>query len=255
MRALCLASILAAACGIAASEPPLRLALYVYGRLFDGQHGIDRDVVEELARRSGECFDIQIMARARIWADLESGDLDLSVSGIRTPERERFAWFIPYLAMKNLALVHREVPVSGPQAFLARSTLQVGVVRSFRHGQGLDRLLEPLRIEGRVQESPSVEVIFRKLADRRVDAMFSQAPVFLHHLRMLGIEDRVRIEDWTPGEKGVPHGLVLSRRRFQEKDVARWRDHLEAMRRDGTLRRIFRRHLPPAEADRLLEGW
>lgn len=237
-----------------AAEPPIRLGLYVHGLLFDGHGGIDSDLVAELVRRSGWRFEVQVMARARIWADLEAGELDMTVSGIWTPERERFAWFLPYLSMKNLALVPKGLDLRTPEAFLRRRELQVGVVRGFRHGDAVDRLLEACRREGRVQESPDTLALFHKLRDRRVDLIFAQPPVFLRYLKELGMEGQVEILDWAPREKGVPHGLTLSRRRFSAEEVSDWRKLLEGMRRDGALRRIYRRHLPSEHADRLLEG-
>ena len=57
---------------------PYRLAFYEYGSLYhrgaDGQfHGIDKDVVEELARRSGCRFDTVLESRARTWQQLAAG--------------------------------------------------------------------------------------------------------------------------------------------------------------------------------------
>jgi len=77
---------------------PIRLAFYTYGAFYfedahGKEHGVDKDIVDALAKRSGCRFETQLMARARIWADLASGNLDMSVSGIETPERGQFAWF------------------------------------------------------------------------------------------------------------------------------------------------------------------
>ncbi|MBF0626905.1 MAG: transporter substrate-binding domain-containing protein [Magnetococcales bacterium] len=236
-------------------EKPIRLAFYEYGFLYDKGVGIDQDVVDELIRRSGCRFDTQVMTRARIWADLATGDLDMSVSGIRTPERERFAWFADYLIMKNYALVHGEVTagVQSAREFLRQTQLQIGVVRSFKHGVEQDQWLESLRQAGRVQETPDVETVFKKLKSHRVDAMFSQPPVFRKYLRDLHLADQVEVQDWTPEEKGVPHGLILAKSRFDALDAEQWQALLVAMRREGVLKKIFLRYLPEDEANRLLD--
>lgn len=250
--------VLSAACAvpIECGGKPIRLAFYDYGLLyFDQGRGIDKDVVDELVKRSGCQFELQVMTRARIWADLASGDLDMSVSGIQNSERDRFAWFAHYLTMKNYALVHKDVAVSVRRAedFIANPALQFGVVRAFRHGARQDQWLEPLRAANRVQESPSVEPIFRKLKDHRIDAMFSQPPVYRKYLQDYAMQDVVDIQDWTPAEKGVPHGLILAKSRFTEGQFAQWQKLVQEMRTDGTLRRIYHRYLPADEVRQLLD--
>lgn len=234
---------------------PIRLALYSFGFFYDRGRGIDKDFVEELARRSGCTFDVQVLARARIWADLESGDLDMSVSAIQTPQRDRFSWFIPYLAMKNQVLieVRSAEGVTGADAFLAKEGLQLGVVRSFKHGPGLDAWVEQLRSLGRVQESPNAETLFLKLRDHRIDALLAQPPVYLRYLQDLHMNQQVVIQDWAPGGKGVPHGLVLAKHRFSQAEAERWRALVQGMKQDGTLKLIYSRYLPASEVTKLLE--
>lgn len=235
---------------------PIRLAFYEYGYFyFDDGKGIDKDIVDALTQRTKCKFDVQVMTRARIWADLASGDLDMSVSGIRNAERDKFALFATYLTMKNYALVRRTAAASVRKAddFIGNPALQFGVVRSFKHGEKQDQWLAQLRKGQRVQESPDVETLFLKLKEKRIDAMFSQPPVYRKNLADSGLANEVTVEDWTPEEKGLPHGLILSRHRFSEADAASWQAVLSEMRADGTLRRIFMRYLPASEADRMVD--
>jgi polar amino acid transport system substrate-binding protein len=235
---------------------PIRLAYYDYGYFhFDQGRGIDPDVINELKQRTGCKFDTQVMVRARIWADLASGELDMSVSGIRNAERDKFAGFAYYLSMKNYALVQKNVAtqVHRGEDFVATKALQFGVVRAFKHGEKQDQWLDQMRKEKRVQESADAETVFRKLKEQRVDAMYSQPPVYRRNIDVLGMQNHVEVQDWTPGEKGLPHGLIMSRRRFSDAEVARWQALLNAMRADGTLKRIFTRYLPPDEAGKMLD--
>jgi polar amino acid transport system substrate-binding protein len=102
------------------------------------------------------------MARARIWADLANGASDMTVSGIQTAERDRFAWFSHYLTMKNYALVRlaNGTKIQGADNFLKQPKLKFGVVRAFRHGEQQDKWLNQLRAQQRVEESPDVDTIF-----------------------------------------------------------------------------------------------
>ena len=95
----------------------IQLAYYENGALYyrnqDGSYsGIDKDVVEEVARRSGCHFNTVLESRIRIWTQLSNGTLAMSVSGIATPEREKTSRFIPYFATRNYALLHRNAPAS-----------------------------------------------------------------------------------------------------------------------------------------------
>ncbi len=265
MRTVVATLLFAATAGVIAGtidcgSRPIRLAFYDYGFLYfdNEQHqaqGIDKDIIDELAKRSGCKFESQVMVRARIWADLASGEVDMSVSGIQNAERERFAWFAPYLLMKNYAIVQKNIAgqVKSASDFIAQANLSFGVVRAFKHGEEQDRWLTQLRAANRVQESPDVESIFKKLKESRVDAMFSQPAVYRKKIRDLKLDNSVVVQDWTPREKGVPLGLILAKSRFTEKDAEQWRKLIEAMRRDGSLKKIFERYLPPLEAAKLLE--
>lgn len=238
---------------------PIRLAFYDFGLFHFTEKnvstGIDKDIADELIKRSGCKFETQVMARARIWADLASGTLEMTVSGIQNAERDHFAWFAPYLTMKNYALVRlaNDTSVQSADDFLKQTRLKFGVVRAFRHGTEQDQWLDQLRAQRRVEESPDADTIFRKLRDHRVDAIFSQPPVYRKNLQDLDMMRKITVQDWTPKEKGVAHGLVLAKSRFSEAEAAQWRTLVEEMRKDGSLKKIYLRYLPAAEADRLLD--
>ncbi len=122
--------------------------------------GIDKDIVDELIKRSGCKFETQVMARARIWADLANGALDMTVSGIQTAERDRYAWFAHFLTMKNYALVRHanDAKVQSADDFLKQPKLKFDVVRAFRHGEQQDQWLDQLRAQQRVEENPDVDM-------------------------------------------------------------------------------------------------
>ena len=244
---------------MACGSKPIRLAFYEYGYFYfldkQGAAGIDKDIVDELSRRSGCKFDTQVMARARIWAELANGGLDMSVSGIQNPERDQFAWFAHYLSMKNYAVLGSAVPQATHSAkeFLQQPKLQFGAVRAFKHGTDQDKWLDQLRAGNRVQDSANVETLFKKLKEGRIDALFSQPAVYGKSLADLGLQQSTRIQDWTPDEKGVPHGLILAKTRFNAADAKAWQALVSTMRTDGTLKRIYAKYLSAGEASALLD--
>jgi polar amino acid transport system substrate-binding protein len=239
---------------------PIRLAFYEYGVFYftDSERrpkGIDHDIVSELIQRSGCRFETQVMARARIWSDLQSGALDMSVSGIQNPERDQFAFFAHYAAIKNYALVRADVASSirSAEDFVSKPDLKFGVVRAFKHGSKQDETLALLRAQGRVEESADVDTIYRKLKDKRIHAIFSQPPVYQRLTQAHNMAALVSIQDWTPSEAGVPHGLIMAKSRFSAAQAAQWKALVHEMRRDGTLKAIYSRYLSAADAQRTLD--
>lgn len=225
------------------------LAFYELGVLYyrdvDGTAaGIDKDVVEELTRRTGCQFNTVVESRVRIWHQMSQQLLDLSVSGIATPEREKFAHFIPYFQTRNYALLRLELSnaLPTPQAFLADATRKVGVVKSFKHGSFYDAWLQSLREQQRVVELADFETAVRMFKLGRVDAVLALPTSLIRLLQKEGLKDRIKVMDWAPQERLV-HGLIVSRQRVSPADQQALRAALAAMQADGSLYRIFKHHV------------
>lgn len=235
----------------------LRSAFYEYGTLYyktaDGSWtGIDKDVVDEVARRLGCTIDASTDSRVRIWAGLQSGNIDMSVSAMSTPEREKFGRLVPYLSERNYVLLNKTVPaeIRTMEEFLANPDLKIGVIKSFRHGKFYDTWLEQLRAQGRVYEAPDYPALLRLFRLGRVHAMMAISSGWYPLLKQE--QHALRVMDWAPPRDAVVGGLILSRQHIDEAMAARVSQTIRAMREDGTLKRIFERHLNPELAARLL---
>lgn len=238
---------------------PVSLGLYDYGLFYymktprEGE-GIDKDIVDELARRSGCRIETRVMTRARIWIEMEAGRLDMTVSAIPTPERQKFAWFANYITAKNFVVLRRELTgVRGPDEFLARKELRFGVVRSFRHGTEQDRLLDTLRSQQRVDEFVDVEALFWALKQHQINAVFAQPFVYGKLIRDDQLQNEVTVTDWFVQDRGVIGGLVMSRARFGKAEAEAWQALMADMRTDGTLLRIVSRYMPAEDARKMLD--
>ena len=207
--------------------------------------GIDKDIIDELARRTGCRFDGFLDSRIRTWTSLQAGVLDMTVSGVSTPEREEFVHFIPYIKVRN-QLVVRSQPSPSPttvEAFIKNPKLRLGVVRGFHHGEGFEALIADLRRQGRVDEYADADIVARVFALGKVDGLISQPLVWgpLSTKHRLG--DKVRFLPGLANDVTVA-GLALSRARVAETDVLLMGKGIEGMRADGTLMKIFSRYLP-----------
>lgn len=234
-----------------------QLAFYELGALYfklpqGGYAGIDKDVADELSKRTGCQFQTVLESRVRIWHQMSQQTLDMTVSGIATPEREQFARFVPYFSTRNFLLVSASLPARTHTAdgFLAEKNLRVAVVKSFRHGALYDAWLARLREQHRVEEAADFDSVVRLFMAKRVDA-FLALPTSLEPLRRKEMANSFVILDWSPSE-AVSHGLVLSRQRVPLRSVEIMQRGIRAMHEDGTLEKIYTRYVGAEQARYLL---
>jgi len=225
-----------------------KVAFYDHGALnsrqADGRwQGIDTDVIEELARRTGCRLVLRLESRVRIWTMMEAGQLDITVSGIATAERKRFAHFIPYFASRNYVLLSKDVDASvqSLDALAADPRYKVAAIKSFKHGPTLDAWLTALRAQGRVYDAVDFTALMRLAKTGRVHAIIALQTSWVP-LRADAAAAGFRIMDWAQKDQ-VVGCLVLSRARVPQATVDLLSQALGAMRQDGTLEAIFARHM------------
>jgi polar amino acid transport system substrate-binding protein len=177
----------------------------------------------------------------------------MSGSGIETPERLRFAWFINCMATKNYVIILKGVKASSSSEFLSNRSLLWGAVRSFKHGKYSDAFLDTLETRQQTVSCADLPTLYRLMKANRIQAVFSQPPTYAKYIKDFKLEDQVRIENWFPEEKPVTAGIVLSRKLFSGEEVRKWKTVIEGMRKDGTLKRIYTRYLGESGAEQMLE--
>lgn len=222
----------------------LSLALHDHGLLYSTQtgEGIDKDVADELIRRSGCQFSVTVMPRARIWQLIESGALDFSLSGITNDARDRFAGFAWYFSNKYYLLVRKDARVQRVADFENNAALKLGAIRSFRYGPSANRLLDRLDAEQRVSYSTSLDPLYQVLLSNRVQAMIIE-PFDYPAIEGTRLREQTAIVEFD--DPPVLHGLIMSRRALTAPQQQAWRALVDGMRADGTVQRIFEKYFPP----------
>lgn len=228
---------------------PIQFAHHEFGSFYGSGKGIDVDLAAELSRRSGCRFVETLKPRARIWRELEQGIVEMSGNGIETLQRNRFAAFIPYMAVRAHLLYRGtdKAPASIAE-LLERPGLKVGIVRSFMHGEPYDRALAQLREQGQVFEARDMEQLFGLLYKRRIHAVISHPVIYRYYLPQIDLPS-LQIVDLASGLPMVKASLVLSRKRFTDEQIAGWGRLMQSIREDGTLRTILVRHVGEYHAD------
>jgi polar amino acid transport system substrate-binding protein len=234
---------------------PITFALYENGYIYETESnsGIDKDVAEELSKRSGCRFEFSVKPRARIWAELENGNLMMTGSAIQTGQRDGFAWFVNYMAQKNYVLLAKSLDAKSAAQFAASPNLLWGAVRSYKHGEKADAFLQQMRQDARVMEEADLKTVFRRFATpERTSALLAPPPAYAKYIKEMNLAARVRIEDWFPEDKPILHGLVFSKKFFPASEMKKWRGIILQMLSDGTLKAIYKKYLGEVDAERML---
>ena len=250
--------LLSACIGIAASQSthaavcgPYKVAFYEYSARYfkdaGGQYvGIDKDVVDEMGRRSGCQLEGFLDSRAKTWGHLEAGLLDMTVSALSNPQRLTFAQFSPYIRTRKVLFARAPSGIKSIsfEAFTNDGKLRLGVVRAFQHGAVFNDWVSAMMLLGRVGEYTDPVSVVRAFGVGRIDAFIADPidhnPLIQRHQ----LEDKVVTLE-PPNQAAVLAGMAFSRKRVAEEDFQKMRLALESMRKDGTLLKIFQRYLPP----------
>ena len=220
---------------------PLSLALHEHGLLYSAQtgEGIDKDLADELVRRSGCRLSVSVMPRARIWQLIESGVLDFSLSGITNEARDRFAAFAWYESNKYYLLVRKDAGAQTLADFERDPALRLGVIRSFRYSPNANRLVDALNDARRVSFATSLEPLYQVLLDNRVQAMIIE-PFDYPTIEQSAIRAQTTIVEFD--DPPVLHGLIMSKKSLSPAQQQAWRALVDEMRADGSMQRIFEKY-------------
>lgn len=229
---------------------PIVLGLYEFGRFYHAGAGLDKDIGEQLAARSGCKFDMRVMLRGRIWQELHGGTVDMTLSAAAPAERKVFAWAIPYLTIKNMVILSKDVAagVRSQADFLAAPYLRLGMGRGHFPGKPYDGFITQLRNIARVDETDSTEQLYAMFKAGRFQAVIGTQLVYSGYFN----GDQARIEDWAPGGPRDPVHLMLSKKNFSADDAKRWEGLMKEMISDGSMQRMLERYLSPADAAKML---
>ena len=231
---------------------PYTLALHDHGLLYsaDTDSGIDRDFADALSRRSGCTIAISLMSLARIWQLIESGALDFSLSGIATPERLRYASFAWYFSNKYYLLVRKD---SGIRQIAQVDTIprfQLGVIRSFRYSDKANRLVDMLSAHDQVTQAGGLDPLYAALLSNRIQGMIME-PFDYPALQAKQLREQTAIIEFN--DPATPHGLIMSNKSLSAAEREKWRALVDAMRADGTVKRIFEKYFSAEMAETMVD--
>ena len=231
---------------------PFTLALHDHGLLYSQETGtgIDKDFADELERRSGCQIRVSLMSRARIWKLIESGALDFSLSGITNDERDRYADFAWYFSNKYYLLVRKDAGIDSLADFEHDDHFRLGVIRSFRYSESANHLVDKLTAANRVSQAGGLEPLYQALILGQIQGMIIE-PFDYPAIDEKRIRDVTAIVEFN--DPAIEHGLIMSKKSLSPAEREKWRALVNAMRADGTVRRIFEHYFKPGLADSMVD--
>ncbi|MRW87913.1 transporter substrate-binding domain-containing protein [Pseudoduganella sp. FT26W] len=228
---------------------PLRVAFYETGYLSFGDKGVDRELVAELVRRSGCRIEALTPPRARAYAMLQAGQVDIVTAALVNHQRDSYAFFVPYMQQRFAIVLRRDTAagIKTANAFAARPALRFGAVRGVNYGGERDQWVARMERERRLEQGASPTTAFRMLGSGRFDAMFAIPLQYEKELADLDMQNRVEIIDWFPDETAPLRTLAFSRKNFSADQLQAWEGVVKSMQKDGFVKRVLEKYLTPKE--------
>lgn len=233
---------------------PIVLGLYEFGHYYRAGAGLDKDVADQLAKRSGCKFDLRVTSRRMIWQGMQDGSIDITLSAFAPPERLAFAWAEPYLWVRYHVLLKKEVDsrVHTAADFIAAPNLRMGVGRGHMASAPYDEVVAQLRNIGRVEDVDDTDRMFAMFKAGRFHAMLGSPLVYGSYLKEELQANAIRIEDWSQNKPKMPVHMLVSKKNFSADESRRWGELMKSIAADGTMLRLVSRYVDADSAAKML---
>ncbi|HEY9100909.1 ABC transporter substrate-binding protein [Chitinimonas sp.] len=200
------------------------------------------DLLREVANRSGCRLLLEILpaARARALREVRPSPI-MAPTGASSAEANPALLFIP-MAREPMDLIIREdLPIEGWRQAEEDRKLVFGSIRGASYGEWVNRFLRDLPA-GRHDVSIDAETVYRKLGAGRIGATFGNAYVYRWYMDRGQLQGQVRVLP-VPAMRRVVVGVMLDTTALAPQDISLLKQTVEAVRDDGSFRRMMARYL------------
>lgn len=235
------------------TEKSFDVAFYEAGYFYSKGEGIDKDVIEELKKRGNYLFNYIELPLKRLWHNLENGTLPISVSGLSEPKRDKYVWFIPYIAQRSIVITTNKKFIS-PNVINSVRNAKVGVWNGFLLESYYENILRKVELNKGVVKVIRLNSLFKMLVEgERFDLIITIPVFFRKALKEIRPSSPIYFYDWNMDQKPSLYGIVLSKKYFSRNEFNRMKKIVEKMKSDGTLKRIFSKYLSKDEVQKSLD--
>lgn len=202
----------------------------------DGYHGIDVEILQELARR----LDLKLIVNECPWkrclTQMQKGQIDILSSLFKTSEREAYMHFIEpfyYSAHDTVFYVRRD----SSKNLIAYSDLQQMSVGTASGMKYFPRFDQDSKIDKQVVNLQSQ--LPKMLISYRIDTFLGDETVLDYLVIKAGLENRLQKAPFRVQNTGKGGYIALSKKSRFMKRQKEFSYHLKAMLDDGTIRLII----------------
>lgn len=233
-----------------AAESALRVPISPLGRVVyleqERPRGALVEMLEELGRRSGLALDMPVVPRARLLQMyLQAPGSDLLVPIAQGRSIEGLGDFVPLLRVRPTLILPRRRLAQAPADVrgLLASDWQGLRVRAAATSDDSEAVWQALAAQHRVTLVRDWATVLRMLLAGRADFTLFAPSLMQGETALFDAATREQLA-WRPiaGLELQTVGVLLSDRRLDAARRAMLRGHLQAMVRDGTVRRAMQRH-------------
>ncbi|GAB6095855.1 transporter substrate-binding domain-containing protein [Desulfatiferula olefinivorans] len=218
-------------------------APFAYASESDRLTGLDIDIVASILSKYSYSIDYQKAPWARLLKLLENGEIHICASAMKTPEREKFAYFsFPYQKETYLLFVRK-----GEASHYNLKRLQdiigtkfrLGILRGSLYGSEFERLMKDPDFSKHVEDVTTDEQNHIKLLANRFDGFIQEYSRMVTDGRKSGIINQV--EPLFVIEENILH-VMFSKKSVGPEVVDSFNEGLKIMMKDGTYQKIFEKY-------------
>lgn len=199
-------------------------------------------VLNEMAKRAQCKLSYVQRPWKRTLNELATGDVDLAMETLKTPEREQFALFSGPYSPTVIQLYHN---TNSARAWNIRTVadlerypgVRIGVARGDSFGSEIDQWLAQSHPGIVVDVAPTMQANLQKLAYGRIDLAFASS------LSAIAVIKSLRLNTISPLAVGwtiEDAHFAFSKISVSDGDFQRMNQALESMRKDGKLAELVR---------------
>ena len=209
--------------------------------------GFAVEILNEMSQRAACTLLFRQTPWTRSLKELASGETDIVMEALQTPEREKIARFsLPYSPTLIRLWVREKDALQWKFQTLEElsklAPFPIGVVRSDSYGPELDQWLKQPPPGIRTDPAPTVKSNLLKLAYGRVPIIVGNEAVM--QAVLAGMPDKTPIIPLPPQWHIQDAHFAFSRRSVDEPTFMAFQQALESMQRDKTYTRIYQKYFP-----------
>lgn len=204
-----------------------------------------------LEQRSGCPIELRDYPTARLWSLFATGNLDIVIGAIETPERNQEGEFVEFGTLPFLLVTSKRwglVPPSQLSELEQRPHEVVGVVRGTRFPDPIQHALQELETQSRLDYSVEYAIALKKLKLGRIQLLATNLAVLLAEAPQARLNEELAMAE-PANTPRLKVGIYLSKQSLSPYQRDQLRRELLRMRTEGMLQRYVMPHIGQANTN------